>query len=351
MKTINLSPKVIMITGAAGYIGAMLCDQFSKSPDLTNILAIDIKPIPEILKNNKKIIWITADLRQKVWRIPALINKPEVVIHCAWQDIQTYGDQNEERSPNVDGTKSLSEFAFGSPFVKKIIYFSSTDCYNLSSEDGPNKLLTETSPFSTDDRSYIQEKIEVENIIKSLYENSDKSKRVYVVRLVEVIGPRGEVAHKKSGLLYLLKKVFPVLPIGSSDWSIQCVHEDDLTDIIGILTFTEASRGDGYEVFNVSSSGSIKGEDLAKILNKSFLFIPPVLMRFIFSILWNISRGEIQTPRGFWRRFCYSSLVDNSKISRLYGFEYTYTSEETLRANSGRYDNSLKSDNLNSNVG
>ena len=34
------SPRVIMITGAGGYLGSMLCEQFSKSPDLVNIIAV-----------------------------------------------------------------------------------------------------------------------------------------------------------------------------------------------------------------------------------------------------------------------------------------------------------------------
>ncbi|MEK7066713.1 MAG: NAD-dependent epimerase/dehydratase family protein, partial [Patescibacteria group bacterium] len=104
------SPKVIMITGAAGYLGAMLCDQFSKSPDLINIVAIDKRPMPEILRHNKKIIWLTANLYQNVWKIPALINKPEVIIHCAWQDEELYGQTDLQKQLNIKSAKNLMEF-------------------------------------------------------------------------------------------------------------------------------------------------------------------------------------------------------------------------------------------------
>ena len=102
-------PKVIMITGAAGYIGGMLCDQFSKSPELEKIIAIDMQPMPALLKDNKKIIWITASLYQNVWKIPAIINKPEVVIHCAWQIKELYDKKELQNKLNIESSKAVFE--------------------------------------------------------------------------------------------------------------------------------------------------------------------------------------------------------------------------------------------------
>ena len=76
-------PESILITGAAGYIGAMLADQFSRSPELEKIVAIDMKPCPELLRGNDKIVWITADLAGGAWQREAGRHQPEVFIHRA----------------------------------------------------------------------------------------------------------------------------------------------------------------------------------------------------------------------------------------------------------------------------
>ena len=51
--------KTIFITGAAGYIGAILSDQFSGRNDIETIVCLDKDEIPELLKENEKIVWIT----------------------------------------------------------------------------------------------------------------------------------------------------------------------------------------------------------------------------------------------------------------------------------------------------
>ena len=46
----------IFITGAAGYVGAMLADQFSKRDEVTEIIALDKDQMPELLRGNKRFL-------------------------------------------------------------------------------------------------------------------------------------------------------------------------------------------------------------------------------------------------------------------------------------------------------
>lgn len=89
-KEVYSGPSTILITGAAGYVGAMLCDQFSDSPDIKEIIAIDKESIPEFLKNKKKITWIDSELSTGEWQKIAKEKEPEVVIHTAWQIKELY---------------------------------------------------------------------------------------------------------------------------------------------------------------------------------------------------------------------------------------------------------------------
>lgn len=357
----NNSPKVIMITGAAGYVGAMLCHQFSKSPDLEKIVAIDMKPMPPLLKDNKKIIWITANLAENIWKIPALINKPEVVIHCAWQIKELYSQDELQRRLNIESTRAVFDFCFKNPFVRKIIHFSTISSYGAYAENSLDKPFAEGDELTEDEFLYGLQKKMVEEELEEMYqEYSDKfssgsqergkpldgawGKHVIVLRPSSITGPRGRgMESKKVGLLNILKNVLPFVPVGSDKWCRQYVHEDDITDAVAMFTFGGNKIGRGYEVFILSPNDYVLAKDMGKLFNKSVIKIPPILIRFAFFLAWNLSSGKIPTSYAGWRFFCYPVPVDGSLITRKYGFKYSYTSHEALEKEEGRYGEEINS--------
>ncbi len=341
----NTSPKVIMITGAAGYVGAMLCHQFSKSPELEKIIAIDMHTMPEILKDNKKIIWITANLADGIWKIPALINKPEVVIHCAWQIKELYGEETLQERLNIESSRALFEFCFKNAFVKKLVHFSTISSYGAYEDNTLERRFTEADPLREDESLYGLQKRLVEEELREMYEKSDKTKQVVILRPSSITGPRGRgMESKKVGLLNILKNVLPFIPAGSREWCRQYVHEDDITDAVAMFTFGGERFGVGYEVFILSPNDYILAADMAKLFGKSVIYIPPALIRFAFFLAWNLSGGKIPTSRGGWRFFCYPIPVDGAKITKKYGFEYSYTSRDALEKEEGRYAEAVENE-------
>ena len=331
-------PKVIMITGAAGYVGAMLCQQFSKSPELEKIIAIDMQPMPAILKDNKKIIWITANLYQNVWKIPALINKPEVVIHCAWQIKELYGKGDLQNKLNIDSSRVVFEFVFNNQFVKKLIYFSTIASYGAFPENEIEKPFNEGDDLREIEARYGREKKDVEEMLWNLYKENSSDKQIYVIRPASITGPRGRnLNSKKMGLLHLLKDVLPFIPYASNRWCRQYVHEDDITDAIAMFTFGQIKKGSTYEVYILSSNDYVYAKDMATIFKKNVLYVPPFLVRIAFYLTWHLSGGKIPTSGGGWRSFCYPIPVGGSLISKTYGFEYTFNSREALELEEGRY--------------
>ncbi len=336
--TMNYSPKTIMITGAAGYIGAMLCEQFSKSPDLEKIVAIDMLPMPAPFRNNKKIIWITANLGENVWRIPALINKPEVVIHCAWAIKELYGKSDVQKKLNLASSKAVFEFALKNSFVKRLIHFSTVSAYGAYPENSLEKFFKEEDQLRESESLYGVQKKTAEEELYKIYQDSDKTKQVFILRPSSVTGPRGRgLVSKKIGLLNILKNVLPFVPAGSNRWCRQYVHEDDVTDAVAMLTFGPHKDGGAYEVFILSPNDLVLADDMAKLFNKSVFYLPPIVIRLVFFLAWHLSRGKIPTSRGGWRFFSYPVVVDGSLITRKYGFEYSYSSREALEKDEGRY--------------
>ena len=49
---------ILFITGGAGYVGAMLADQFSKRSDVKEIVLLDKEARPDLLRDNAKIFYI-----------------------------------------------------------------------------------------------------------------------------------------------------------------------------------------------------------------------------------------------------------------------------------------------------
>lgn len=334
----NSSPKVIMITGAAGYVGAMLCHQFSKSPDLEKIIAVDMLTMPAILKDNKKIVWITANLSENIWKIPALINKPEVVIHCAWQIKELYGKSDIQKKLNIDSSRAVFDFVFKNSFVKKFIYFSTISSYGAYPENSLDRLFTEEDELREVESLYGLQKKIIEEDLRDLYEQSDKNKQIYVLRPSSITGPRGRgMESKKVGLLNILKNVLPFIPVGSYKWCRQYVHEDDITDAVAMFTFNGKKIGSCYETYILSPNDLILASDMARVFNKPIIKVPPILIRFAFYLAWHLSGGKVPTSYGGWRFFCYPIAVDGSLITKKYGFEYSYTSRDALEKDEGRY--------------
>jgi len=330
--------KTILITGAAGYIGGMLAEQFSHAPDLERVIAIDKNPMPEILRGNKKIMWITEELSEGVWRDKVRIFKPETVIHCAWQIKEVYGQKDLQKKLNIEASRRVFEFVFREAFVKKLIYLSTISTYGAFASNDLGRRFNEDSFLQEEDYLYGVEKREVERILDNFYKTSRESKQVIVFRLTSVTGPRGRYAAGKKGLLYMLQNVLPVMPVAGNNWCRQYVHEDDVTDAVAMFAFGKAPEPRLYEVLILAPDDYVMAANMAKIFGKKTLWVPTFLVRAAFFVAWHLTRGKITTGCGAWKFFCYPIPVSGVKIKEKYGFEYSYSSWEALSKDEGRYE-------------
>jgi len=331
-------PQKIFITGAAGYVGAMLADQFSKSPDIAEIICIDKNPIPDILKENKKIFWITNDLAFNGWKRLVSQKKPTVVIHCAWQIRELYGQRALQRKLNVIASQNLFEFCFNEPSIKRLIHFSTISSYGASEKNSLKKRFTETDKLLETEYLYGAEKREVERMLERAYLKSNRDTEVFVLRPTAIIGPRGLFSVAKKGLLYFLKNVLPVFPVATDSWCRQYIHEDDVTDITAIFSFMPLSREVKYRVYNIAPNDFVLAKDMALIFDKKVVTVTPRVVKTVFALAWHLTQGLIPTSAGGWKFFCYPIPVDGTKITKEFGYRYTYSSRDALTTTRGRYE-------------
>ncbi len=270
----------LFITGGAGYVGAMLADQFSAREDVEAILLIDKEPETELTKNTAhkdKISYIQDNLgnteTESSWIKQVRDFAPTAIIHTAWQIRDIYGNLPLQRKWNIDGSNHVFDLVFTLPSVHRLVYFSTVASYGAFPDNSIDYRYKETDPFRVTDYNYAEEKRMVEENLEKRYEEAKSSGwhgQVYLVRPAAITGPRGRIDRVRFGLQSALSgtlkgKSFiysvisalvswvPVTP----KWLRQYIHEDDVNDIVELLTFQHEVRGDIYEAFNICPPGDV----------------------------------------------------------------------------------------------
>ena len=353
MQPINEKTKgeVLFITGAAGYIGAMLADQFSKRQDVSSIVALDKEEMPELLLKNSKVVYLKKNLGEDSWENEVAAHKPTVVIHCAWQIRELYGKKDIQWKWNVTGSEKVFDFSFKTPSVKKLIYFSTVASYGAYPENEIERRFTENDPFRITDYLYAEEKRIVEERLLEKYsraKSAGKAPQVFIVRPAAITGPRGRFMRVRFGLQSALSgqlreslshrivsALVSFVPV-TKKWCRQFIHEDDVNDIVELLAFGKL-HGE-YEIFNICPPGPVvTGVDMAGAVGKRAVRVPPMLIRIAFFFAWHLSRGKIPTSRGGWKSYSYPIAVDGSRITKKYGYKYRVESKDAFVKKEGRY--------------
>ncbi len=338
----------ILITGAAGYVGAMLVRAFASRTDVEMVVGIDKEPLPEFLKDEKKLVYLemnTAD----AWEDLVREYHPDIVIHTAWQIREMYGNQKTEWKWNIDGSDKVFGFALSESSVKRLIHFSTVASYGAYPSNTVEYRFTEEDSFRPMDYLYAEEKKISEEHLKERYEKSDKHTSVSIVRPAAITGPRGRFMRIRFGLqsalagqlkgsfVYrLISTLVAFVPV-TPKWLRQFIHEDDVVSIVERLAF--GAEVPGYEVFNICPPGAVvQGRDMARAVGKRALPIYPWMVRIAFSFFWHATRGKIPTGRGAWKGYSYPIAVDGSKSMRVLGYTYQYSGLDAFQYTDGVYE-------------
>jgi nucleoside-diphosphate-sugar epimerase len=342
----------IFIVGGSGYIGEMLCDQFSKRDDVRTIIALDKEPQSEYSKKLPKVVHVQANMADAGWQEEVAKYEPDTVIHTAWQIRAMYGNSAEQWRWNVGGSDAIFDFAFAQPSVKKLVYFSTASSYSARKDNSFSHLFTEAEGFRDDDYIYAKEKKVAEEHLEAKYAQLKKegkpAPQVFIVRPAAITGPRGRYMRIRFGLQSALQGTLKggfvntlVTTLTSwvpatDGWVRQFIHEDDVADIVAKFTFEEL---DGeYEVFNITPPGEpVFAENMAQAVGKKILKIKPWMARIAFFFFWHATRGKIPTCPGSWRYYSYPVLMDGTRLTQRYGYVYAYESRDAFQFTDGRY--------------
>lgn len=348
-----MSGKTIFITGGAGYVGEMLCDQFSKRADVERIIALDKEPQSDWSKTFEKVTYIQCNMTDDGWQESVAAFAPDTVVHTAWQIRAMYGNPKEQWRWNVEGSDKVFTFVLGTASVKKLIYFSTASSYSARRDNRFEHLFTEDEGFRDDDYIYAHEKKVTEERLKTAYEAAGRTDlSVVVVRPAAITGPRGRYMRIRFGLQSALQGNLKGSPVykfvilltafvpATKGWVRQFIHEDDVNDIVQYFTFNDAPSR--YEVYNITpDSEPVYAKDMAAAVGKRILPIQPFMARIAFSVFWHLTRGKVPTCPGSWRFYSYPIVMSGKKLATVY--RCAYTSKEAFQYTSGRYESYVPS--------
>jgi nucleoside-diphosphate-sugar epimerase len=344
-----MAEHVVFITGAAGYVGMMLVEKFSRRDDVVKIIGLDKEPMPGLLAGNPKLLYIQANTADGSWQKEVGDEKPDIVVHAAWQIRMLYGHNETTWKWNVDGSRAIFDFTFSAPSVRRLIHFSTVSLYGAYPTNTFEHRFIEDEPMREAQYLYGVEKKKVEEILSDMVAKDRGKLAVAVVRPAAITGPRGRHMRIRFGLqsalsgqlkggVYGLVSALTARVPATRGWVRQFIHEDDVVDIVEKLAFDEW-KGGKYEAFNITPPGEpVYAPDMARAVGKKILPIAPWMARVAYFFFWHLTRGTIPTAPGSWRFYSYPLVVDGTKLTRMWGFSYSADSKTAVTSTAGRYE-------------
>ncbi|MBU0750038.1 NAD-dependent epimerase/dehydratase family protein [Patescibacteria group bacterium] len=329
----------------------MLVRRIAARPDVERIIGIDKEPRPDILDDVDILTYLEINTAE-AWEEEARQHHPDIVIHTAWQIRPIYGNKELSWKWNIDGSDKIFDFAFEEESVKKLVYFSSVSSYGAFAENEIDHFFTEDEPFRKTQYLYAEEKRIAEEHLNAKYQHAAANGNTTIVSIVRpaaITGPRGRfmrirfglqaalAGQLKGSLIYrLISSMVSFVPV-TPKWLRQFIHEDDVVNIIEKLAFDDVSWQ--YEAFNICPPGKpVLGDDMAKAVGKKTLPMPAWMVRIPFFWFWHLTRGRVPTSPGAWKGYSYPIAVDGSKLTRLLGYEYMYSSFDAFYYTDGEYE-------------
>ncbi|KAF0810803.1 NAD-dependent epimerase/dehydratase [Alcanivorax sp. S71-1-4] len=298
--------KNILITGAAGYVGSLLGARLAAD---FNIVGTDIRSRDDLPFAVQKM-----DVRDSA--IQALMEREDIthVVHLA-SVLDASGDRARDYDIDVNGTRNVLISAVRAG-VSHITVTSSGAAYGYHA-DNPAWIDEQDALRGNPEFPYSDHKRQIETMLAEFRQEYPQLKQL-IFRPGTILG-----AHTRNLITDLFAKK-RLLAIKGSDSPFVFIWDGDV-----IRAMEQGIREDVAGIYNMAGDGALTIHQIAAILGKPVLALPPGLIR---SVLWlgkHLGIGRYGPEQVNFLR--YRPVLSNRRLKEEFGYQPEKSSEQTFR--------------------
>ena len=313
-----MTPKKVLVTGAAGYLGSLLLPRLLEHPLVERVVGVDRLPLGVAF--HPKLRWLNSDIRDEYLLRSVLEEEGvNVIFHLNFLNAD-FSQRVLARETNIHGTLVVLEAADKSPRVEKLVIAGSTAAYGA--RRGNPQPLNESHPLKASGLAWAAHKRTIEEELAKALPHVRRSLQVCVLRLATIVGssqrPQGPV-HRFYSL------PFAVSVLGRRG-GLQFLSEEDAVTALCHALKAETLRG----AFNVVPSDHVTTAEACRALGRRRVPVP-------FTLLWlTLFLGRrlfgTKIPEGAAAYLAYPLVASGKKFEEATGFVCARSSRQALES-------------------
>ncbi len=308
----------VLITGAAGFIGRALTSALKSAH---YVVALDLREVPEP-QRLPGVTYATGDIGDPKLSEIFRTYQPQTVVHLA-SVVAAGGDPARDYAIDVLGTRNVLEASLAAG-AKHIVVTSSGAAYGYHA-DNPVPLKESDALRGNEDFPYSKHKRLVEEMLAEWREKYPQLEQT-VFRPCTVLGP---------GTSNQITAMFArpmVVGLSGTSTPFSLISELDVVD--ALAKAVNETRGG---IYNLAGDGTLSLKEIADLLGKKFLPLPPALLK---SALWVLNLLRVTKLGPEHVKFIqYRPVLANDRLKTEFGYAPRYDA----RAVFDRYVQSLRS--------
>ena len=310
-----LPVRSVLVTGAGGYIGRLLVAALAREPGaLETIIATDLQ-LPEADARLLGVSYEVADVRTSDLADAFRRHRTDVCVHLAAIVTPGPGDSRQhEYEVDVAGSRRVLEACVAAG-VRKLIYTSSGAAYGYHA-DNPSSLDENDALRGNPEFAYADHKRQVEELL-ARYRGEHPELQQLVFRPGTILG-----AHAQNQITALFDGRF-VLGLRGSDSPFVFIWDED---VVGAIV--KGIRVGGAGVFNLAGDGKLTMREIARLLGKPYLELPPALVAAALAVSKPLGLSRYGPEQV--RFLMYRPVLANRRLVQDFGYRPRKTTREVF---------------------